>query len=221
MPFDLDPIETRILGCLIEKERLTPENYPLSLNALTNAANQSTNRDPVVVWEEKTIEQGIERLRAKGLATMIHLAGSRVAKYRHQLPDHFELTPAETGLLCTLLLRGPQTPGELRQRTERFHAFAGLDEVEKALSGMAAGTFPLVRLLPPRPGQKERRYLHLLSVAGAEPDLAAVASTPMESVTPIVPVPTRIETLEAEVASLRAELQALREELAAFRKQFE
>ncbi len=218
MPFDLDPIETRILGCLIEKERLTPENYPLSVNALTNAANQSTNREPVVVWEERIIEQGLERLRTKGLVSMIHLSGSRVPKYRHLLPDHFELNPAETALLCTLLLRGPQTPGELRQRADRMHPFAGLEVVEAALVALTAGAFPMVQLLPPRPGQKERRYLQTLSAPAPleeTPSPAAVSPTPLPSPT------RRLESLEETVQSLRAELTSLREELAQFRKQFE
>jgi uncharacterized protein YceH (UPF0502 family) len=218
MPFDLDPIETRILGCLIEKERLTPENYPLSVNALTNAANQSTNRDPVVTWEEKMIEQGLERLRTKGLVSMIHLSGSRVPKYRHLLPDHFELNPAETALLCTLLLRGPQTPGELRQRADRLHPFAGLEAVEASLTGLAAGAFPMVQLLPPRPGQKERRYIQTLSATTLLEETASAATVPP---TPLASPTRRLESLEDEVRSLRAELTSLREELGQFRKQFE
>src|SRR5947209_4801542 len=128
--FELDEVETRILGCLLEKERLTPENYPLSLNALTAACNQTTNRDPVLTLEERQVESGITSLREKRLATMIHSSGARVQKYRHNLPDHYELQPREQALLCVLLLRGPQTPGELRIRTERMTAFPSLGAIE-------------------------------------------------------------------------------------------
>ena len=113
-----------MLGCLLEKERLTPENYPISLNSLTAACNQSTNRDPVTAYDERTVDDGLTALREKKLAVMIHAAGSRVQKYRHNLPAHYELQPREVALLCVLMLRGPQTPGELRIRTERFHSFA-------------------------------------------------------------------------------------------------
>src|SRR5687768_10329093 len=119
MPFDLSALDTRILGCLLEKERLTPENYPLSLNSRTAACNQSTNREPVTSYDEKTVEGGIGSLREKKLVTMLQMAGSRVPKYRHRFPEHFSLESKEMAVLCILLLRGPQTPGELRQRTER------------------------------------------------------------------------------------------------------
>jgi uncharacterized protein YceH (UPF0502 family) len=218
MSFSLDPVETRILGCLLEKERLTPENYPLSLNALTNACNQSTNREPVVAWDEATVEKGLDRLRVKKLAAMLHAAGSRVPKYRHTLPDQFTLDRAETALLCVLLLRGPQTVGELRQRTERMSPFETLEEVERCLGGLAQGDSPLVELLTARPGQKERRYVQLLSTRTEE--------TPAAQAEVIVPPPeiadpARMAVLENEVQTLRAELQTLREEFAQFRRQFE
>ena len=127
MPLELNALETRILGCLLEKERLTPENYPLSLNSLTAACNQSTNRDPVTAYDEKTVEEGLNALRDKKLAMVLFGAGSRVQKYRHRLPDHYALEPKEIGLICVLLLRGPQTLGELRTRTERFYGFPSLD----------------------------------------------------------------------------------------------
>ena len=127
-PFALTSLETRVLGCLLEKEHLTPENYPLSLHSLTAACNQSTNRDPVVSYEEKAVEAGLNSLREKKLASVIFGAGSRVQKYRHKLLEHYTLSPAEVALLCVLLLRGPQTPGELRSRAERMHSFESVGE---------------------------------------------------------------------------------------------
>jgi uncharacterized protein len=213
--FELDLAETRILGCLLEKERLTPENYPISLNGLTAACNQSTNRDPVLTLEERVVEAGIIGLREKRLATMIHSSGARVQKYRHNLPDHYDLQPREVALLCVLLLRGPQTPGELRARTERMAAYPSIEAVESALRDLAGGDDPLVRMLPARPGQKENRYVQLLSGEPVEPP-------PGESqVTIGAPRSSRTEAIESELAALRAELQQLREEFASFRKQFE
>ncbi len=214
--FELSPVETRILGCLLEKERLTPENYPLSLNSLAAACNQSTNREPVTSFDERTVEAGITNLRQEKLATMIHSAGARVQKYRHNLPDHYELKPKEVALLCTLMLRGPQTPGELRGRSERFFNFASLEEVEATLGELAGGDDPLVRLLPAQPGQKERRYVQLLS---GEP--TAEVLSPAVSADAGISRGARLEALESEVAALRAEVQQLREQFTAFQKQFE
>jgi len=222
---NLTAVESRILGCLLEKERLTPENYPISLNSLVAACNQSTNRDPVVGYDERTVDNGVTMLREKKLAVMIHLAGARVQKYRHNLPEHYELSSAETALICVLLLRGPQTPGELRQRTERLHSFPSLESVEEQLNGLTKGEDPLVKLLPPRPGQKERRYVQLLS---EEEPVDSVSARSYE--TPVVSAPAvgvreesneRITSLESEVEELKKEIRDLREEFAAFRKQFE
>ncbi|MHB1307739.1 MAG: YceH family protein [Limisphaerales bacterium] len=218
MALELTPVETRILGCLIEKERLTPENYPLSLHALTAACNQSTSRDPVVSWDEKTVEEAIFSLRQKKLATLIMVAGARVQKFRHHFLDHYQLSPGEMALLCTLLLRGPQTPGELRGRSERMHAFATVADVEARLAELAEDENPLVRVLPPRPGQKEKRYVQLLS---GEPDLTEPPVTDSASFGAGVPIKSRVEALETEVAALKAEIAAVREEFASFRKQFE
>ena len=173
--FSLTSIETRILGCLLEKERITPENYPLSLNSLIAACNQSTNRDPVVSYDEKTVETGVNALREKKLATMTLGAGSRVPKYRHNLLDHFELNQREVALLCILLLRGPQTPCEIRSRAERLQFFDSLEQVESFLSNLTQGADPLVRVLPAQPGQKERRYVQLVS---REPLLATIPEIP-------------------------------------------
>ena len=218
--FALTDLETRILGCLLEKERLTPENYPLSLNSLAAACNQSTNRDPVASYDEKTVEAGVNALREKKLATVIFGTGFRVQKYRHNLRDHYSLSPADTALLCVLMLRGPQTPGELRSRTERMHAFENVGEVESCLAELGAGESPLIRFVPARSGQKEGRYVQLFSVEVAEreekvPDLTSHQTTEGKEEL------SKIDALTKEVATLRIELQQLREEFAAFRQQFE
>lgn len=220
--FTLNPVETRILGCLLEKERITPENYPLSLNSLIAACNQSTNRDPIAAYDARTVEAGLDSLRQKKLAVMIMSAGSRVPKYRHELLNHFDLNPREVALLCVLLLRGPQTLGELRSRTERMQFFDSLEQVESFLAELAKGESPLVRVLQARPGQKENRYVQLLS---GEPVLPENVPTEVAISAPSNVPPAedqaRIEAVAAEVAELKAQLHQLREELLLFRKQFE
>jgi len=194
---DLSFPETRVLGCLMEKEATTPENYPLSLNSVVTACNQTTNREPVVAFEERTVQEALDTLREKKLATVVFGGGSRVQKYRHNVLDHYQLDRREMALLCVLLLRGPQTPGELRQRAERMAGFAGL-------------------------GRKERRYVHLLS---GEPELPAMGSASPVAYTPSPSASqvnaAQMEALQGELAALRSELDQLREEFAAFRKQFE
>ena len=214
----LDAVEARILGCLLEKERLTPENYPLSLHSLTAACNQSSNREPVVGYDEKTVEAGLYTLREKKLASLIHAAGARVQKYRHNLPDLYELNAGETALLCVLLLRGPQTPGELRTRTERSYRFERLEEVEAALEGLTKGNEPLARVIPAGPGQKEKRYVQLLSPFQAA---AAEATVQVSAPPPAGSAAARLETVEKELGEVKGDLRHLREEFAAFRKQFE
>ena len=219
MPFpDLPPLEARILGCLLEKERTTPENYPLSLNGLVAACNQTTSRDPVTAYDERTVEAGIGALREKKLVTAIFGSGSRVQKYRHNLLDHFELDRGDVAVMSVLLLRGPQTAGELRNRTERLHHFSTPEELEACIEGLARGDSPLVKLLPQQPGQKERRYIHLLS---AEPE-GGWQSAPD---TPAPPRParddSRLATLEAEVAALRQEVAELKSRFTEFKKEFE
>jgi len=217
MSFDLTPVEARVLGCLIEKERLTPENYPLSLHSLTAACNQTTSRDPVVRWNEKTVEEALWNLRQKKLATLVMVAGARVQKFRHHLLDHYQLDPGEVALLCVLLLRGAQTPGELRSRTDRLHPFGVVTDVEASLTRLMEDSHPLVALLPPRPGQKEKRYVQLLS---GPPETAETAS--VESSLPAAaPEPSRLNLLEAEVATLKSELAGLREAFTSFKQQFE
>jgi uncharacterized protein len=218
--FNLTPVETRILGCLLEKEKITPESYPLSLNSLLAACNQSTNRDPIVAYDEKTVETGLDSLRAKKLATMTLGAGSRVPKYRHNLLDHFVLDDRQTALLCVLLLRGPQTPGELRTRAERLQFFDNLEQVESFLADLARGEDPLVRVLPPGPGQKERRYVQLISGEPVLPVLSEDA-IPSSGSTKENRERPRIEALQEDLSNLRKELQELREEFTSFRKQFE
>jgi uncharacterized protein len=220
--FTLSAVETRILGCLLEKERITPENYPLSLNSLIAACNQSTNRDPITAYDARTVEAGLDGLRQKKLAVMILSAGSRVAKFRHELLNHFDLSPREVALLCVLLLRGPQTLGELRSRTERMQFFDSLEQVETFLADLARGESPLVRVLPARPGQKEKRYVQLLSGEPVMPESAAIQGTDsLPSAKGLATDSSRLEAVENQVAGLRAELRSLREELLSFRKQFE
>lgn len=217
--FTLTPIESRVLGCLLEKERLTPENYPLSLNGLAAACNQSTNREPVTAYDSRTVETGVDSLREKKLATVVWGGGSRVQKYRHNLLDQFELDRGEVAVLCSLLLRGPETPGELRIRTERMHRFGTLEEVEACLSALAAEDVRLVRVLPVRPGQKEKRYVQLLS---GEPAVSeSAAQERMESSPKPPEQESRVEAVESGLSDLRKEVELLREELASFRKQFE
>ena len=219
----LSSTETRVLGCLLEKQRLTPETYPLTLNSLVTACNQSTNREPVLSLGEKEIEAALESLRFEHkLVTVVFGAGARVQKYRHNFADIYNLSPQETALLTVLLLRGPQTVGELRSRTERLAdpPLGSVPEAESVLDGLANAAEPLVRLLPARPGQKERRYVQVLS---GEPALEApLAADPSAShATPTRLPGSRLETVENEVAMLKAEVQTLREELAEFRRQFE
>lgn len=213
--------ETRVLGCLMEKEATTPENYPLSLNSILSACNQTTNREPVVAFDESTVQEALDTLREKKLATVLFGAGSRVQKYRHDFLNHYELDRREMAILCVLLLRGPQTPGELRGRIERMAGVAELSAVETCLDALCQGTAPLVRVIPAGLGRKERRFVHLLSGEPSEALLAAgSAATPV-----FVPAPSaasqQMETLQGELDALRAEVQQLREEFAAFKKQFE
>ena len=195
--------ELRVLGCLIEKQRTTPDAYPLSVNALRMACNQSTNRDPVVDWDESTVRTAAQRLGERGWARFTSAAGSRAAKYRQVFDQALELSPGETALLAVLMLRGAQTPGELKTRADRMHGFGSLAEVQSVLEGL--GSRELVAAQPRRPGQKEQRYVQLL--ANEEEVEAAPAS---ESAPP--PEPTG-PSLEERVARLEAEVEALRAEL--------
>ena len=163
MDIVLDETEVRILGCLIEKEMTTPEYYPLSLNSLTNACNQKSNRNPITSYEETSVLGGLDSLQEKGLARKTHTAGSRVPKYLHSLLDKFDLSRQEMAILCELLLRGPQTVGELRTHAERMSPFEGLEEVEKNLQGLLDYDTALAVKLPRETGRKECRYMHLFA----------------------------------------------------------
>jgi uncharacterized protein YceH (UPF0502 family) len=213
MELSLDAEEVRVLGSLLEKEITTPEYYPLSLNALLNACNQKSNRDPVVHFDEETVERVLYMLRDKGLLLNITGAGSRVPKYGHRLSEKLNLGRRELAILCELMLRGPQTLGELRTRADRMHHFDEVSEVESVLDRMPE----LVTRLTRRPGEKEARYAHLLS---GPPDVGA---SPQEHVADsIAPARAdRIATLEAEVAQLRGDLEDLKQQFAGFQKQFE
>jgi len=217
----LNSAEARVLGALIEKAVTTPDYYPLSLGALTNACNQLSNRDPVVAFDEQDVVRALDSLRDKNLAALFHGAESRVPKYKHAFTDLFLLTPAEVGLLCVLMLRGPQTLAELRTRTERFQPFESLAEAEEALQALAARQpQPLVAKLPRQPGTKEPRYAQLLS--GPAEFAAATAAPPAEPATLAVRAENeRFEQLTTELAVLRRELSELRQQFAEFRKQFE
>jgi hypothetical protein len=209
---DLSASEIRVLGCLLEKQRTTPDHYPLSLNSLRLACNQATNRDPVVDYDENVIRDALNRLGRRGY---IRLAGaSRAAKYRHLLAEALPMTSAEQAVMCVLMLRGAQTPGELKQRGERIHAFAGLEEVHSTLSGLIERD--LVVRLDRRPGQKEERYTQLLG-QDAEPDsdvgMAAQAPEPAAwsgtSGSPHPDLGERVERLEREVTELREAIAQL------------
>ena len=211
---ELTSVETRVLGCLMEKERTTPDTYPLTLNSLFAACNQTTNREPVMTLGEREIEEGLDGLRQKKLAAAIFGGGSRVQKYRHLVPDLYNFSPQESALLCVLLLRGPQTLGELRGRTERLASFPQLSDVEGALTSLAEGEEPLVRLLPQRAGQKERRYVQLLSGEPVEPSPEEMAAStqrerPRGVSEPAPDSTPRLEALEQEVVDLRRQLGTL------------
>ena len=215
----LNDIEVRVLGCLIEKELATPEYYPLTLNALTNACNQKSNRDPVMALEEADVVRALDALRFKQLV-LISAEGGRVAKYRHILAERLRLSPAELAVLAELLLRGPQTVGELRTRAERMHPFPDLAGVEEVMEELMARTPPLVARLPRQPGRKEQRHGHLFS---GEPALATGERLPPPAaVAPKVSAEQeRIAKLEGEVASLREEVAGLRRLVEEFKAQFE
>jgi uncharacterized protein len=206
---DLSPAELRVLGSLLEKQRTTPDVYPLTLNALRAACNQSTNRDPVVSYDEETIRDALHHLGRRRWTRLTSSHGSRAAKYRHLLAEELGITPEEQAVLAVLMLRGPQTPGELLQRTERLFHFDGADALHAVLERLSERE--LVVRLERRPGQREERYAHLL---GEE---APADAAPAVSAAPAPPAPAvdddRLARLEQEVEELRAEVRALREEL--------
>jgi uncharacterized protein YceH (UPF0502 family) len=213
----LSGVEARVLGALIEKDITTPDYYPLSLNALVNACNQKNNRDPVMNLDESAVRDGLSGLQDLRLAGPAGGADSRVTKYEHRLQDVFNLSRGEMAVLCVLLLRGAQTPGELRGRTERMHRFEDLEAVQSSLRRLIQREPPLAAMLPRQPGTKESRFAHLLS---GEVDVAEPAGP---SVVPSVASEEkeRIARLEEQVASLQCEISDLKALFGEFRKQFE
>jgi hypothetical protein len=208
----LDSVEARVLGALLEKEATTPEYYPLSLNALMLACNQKSNRFPVVDYDESDVRDAVERLRHKRMAVVISGSG-RVVKYGQRITETVNLGRREAALLCTLLLRGPQTLGELKDRSERMFAFGDLEETERALEKLAEWPgLPLAKKLPRQPGQKEARYAHLLS---GEPAVEAEAPAPAsgERISRVDALEREIEALKTEVTDLRQRLETLEREL--------
>jgi uncharacterized protein YceH (UPF0502 family) len=219
MPLHLTPIETRVLGSLIEKDITTPDYYPLSLNALVNACNQKNNRNPVMALDEASVRDALAALQEKRLAGPAGGADSRVAKFEHRLQEIFNFDRREIALICVLLLRGPQTPGELRGRTDRMYHFEALDDVVSTLDRLAQRDPPLTCVLPRQPSTKESRYMHLFS---GEPAVAPESPPAFDACAPSsAPSSDRLTQLEQEVARLRQELSEVQEQLAAFRKQFE
>src|SRR4051794_26636504 len=204
---DPDAVEIRVLGCLLEKQRTTPDAYPLSLNALRVACNQSTNRDPVVDYDDAVVRDALDRLGRRRWTRLASGAGSRAPKFRHLLEEALPLGDAERAVLTILMLRGPQTPGELKQRGERLHPFAGLDAVHDALDALIARE--LAARLERRPGQKEERYAQLLGADALDAPVGSPA--PAEPGAPVED--DRLSRLEAEVAVLRAEVASLRDQL--------
>jgi uncharacterized protein YceH (UPF0502 family) len=227
MQVTLTPVEERVLGALIEKEITTPEYYPLSLNALTNACNQKSNRDPVLHLEEGEVRKALNHLEFQSLVRSVSAADSRVTKYEHRLQDAFNFYRPEVAVLCELLLRGPQTPGELRTRASRMHAFEDLESVHSALQRLAKREPALVTVLPRLAGTKEARYSHLLGdkspieIAAAEAAAAESRANAREPVYSTAPESDRITTLAGEIAQLRDQVADLQTQFAAFRKQFE
>jgi uncharacterized protein len=217
----LNEVEVRVLGALVEKQVTTPEYYPLTLHALVQACNQKSNRNPVVGFDEGTVTRAIESLRGKNLVYVFYGSTSRVPKYKHMMGEIFGLSPQELAIMCVLMLRGPQTPGELRGRTERLYDFSGMEEVEETLA-LLSNKDPqcLVSKLPRHPGQKETRYAHLLmgevSVDVESVSAGAAAENMIE-----LAKSRKTTDLEQEVEGLRDEISKLRNEFEEFKKQFD
>jgi len=215
MSGQLTETEARIVGSLIEKQLTTPEYYPLTLNALVAACNQKTNREPVTNYDEQTVTGALDDLRDKNIVYVFYGSTSRVPKYKHILPDVLELEPSETAVMCVLMLRGPQTIGELRERTGRLYDFRDLNDVNETLESLIKREEPLITRLERAPGQKEARYAHLLCgevTSYTPPERASRGSAANDE---------RVEKLEQEIESLKTELSAFRQEFEDFKKQFE
>jgi uncharacterized protein len=216
----LNEVEARVLGALLEKEITTPDYYPLSLNALVNACNQKSNRDPAMNLDEDSVRNALRALHDNSLARSVSAADSRVTKYEHRLQEAFNFDRREASVFCELLLRGAQTPGELRSRAERMHHFDDLGEVQSALQRLMSREPALVKVLARQPGTKESRYIHLLS---GDAELVSTSNV-RESPAPAVAGrenANKVSQLESEVAELRRDIADLKQQFAAFRKQFE
>jgi len=217
--FILNQVEIRVLGSLIEKEITTPEYYPLTLNALINACNQLSNREPVVSFDEKTVVRALESLREKKLAWMVTGVG-RVPKYEHRFTEALQLAEQEAAVLCILMLRGPQTVGEIRGRTGRLYDFKELEEVELTLQALMAAQAPLVTRLPRQPGTKESRYAHLLA-GEVQVEEREVIPRLEQATIEVRQENERFERLENELAEVKLELDQLKQQFLDFKKQFE
>ncbi len=219
MDFNFTPEEIRVLGCLIEKQTTTPEQYPMSLNYTKTACNQKSSREPVVEYTEETVQMAFDKLKARGIALYRSEHGSRVSKFEHLFSAVFKLGEKESAALCLLMLRGPQTPGEIKTRCSRLASFSDGSEVENVLNQLASSEKPLVKQLPKQPGRKECRFIHLLS---GEPNLSETP-TSSDPVIEIVQVDTTetIEALKEKVLHLEEELNLLKEDFLSFKKQFE
>jgi uncharacterized protein YceH (UPF0502 family) len=214
----LTEVEVRVLGSLVEKDATTPDYYPLSLNALVNACNQKSNRDPFMTLTEDAVRQALASLKEKKLAGPVNSADSRVTKYEHRVQEVFNFSRGENAALCVLMLRGPQTPGELRGRTERIHSFEDLDEVQSALQKLMQRDPPLAQVLQRQPGTKESRYVHLFCGL-VEPFVMPEPSTTARAIR--IDNAGRLEKLEETVAGLQKDMEELTQQFAGFRKQFE
>lgn len=224
MSIILNDVECRVLGSLVEKEITTPEYYPLSLNALINACNQKSNREPVMTLDEAAVRQALHSLDGQSLVRSVSASDSRVTKYEHRLSEAFNFYRHEIAILCVLLLRGPQTPGELRTRAERMHPFDDLTAVQSSLHHLMKREPPLVKVLTRQPGTKESRYAHLLSGdVASSGDVAASSAQPLP--THEIPAASadgdRLARLEEQITTLQKDIADLRQQFAAFRKQFD
>ncbi len=216
MPTIINETEARVLGSLVEKQLTTPEYYPLTLNALTAACNQKSNRDPVMSLDESAILTAIDTLRDKNLVYLFYGSGSRTVKYKHMLPNVYELEPPGVAVMALLLLRGPQTAGEIRGRSDRLYPFSDIGEVQETLDELARRGDPLITKLERQPGQKEQRYAHLLS---GEIDASSYVARSQTNASP-AQADSRIETLEQELSSLKTEIAELRDDFNRFKEQF-
>ncbi|CAN5607185.1 YceH family protein [soil metagenome] len=217
----LNDVEIRVLGSLVEKQLTTPEYYPLTLHALTVACNQKNNRNPVTAYDENTVAQALETLREKSLSYVFHGSSSRVPKYKHVMPEVMHLSPPELAVMGVLMLRGPQTMGELRGNGSRFHEFSGLEEVEKTLNALISKEpEAMVVRLPRQPGQKDARFVHLLS-GPPSPEFLKELETHSKVNQPRDEEPDGVKKLKQEIEGLREEFRVLQQQFEEFKKQFE